>query len=181
MLIIPYSRVDFTLTPLPPVQSTYQLSMDTFDTLFELMTSEALQGALDVSSSNASPVTTLLDVTVRAAESEDVRPAYLAGGCADVKLVRSPEALRLVVDLLGHCERKPDLQARIMEALVDVLDGSSTGIQVSDCLHFISATELLPMGRVEGLAVPCHATVIFVAVGDHVSTGRLRELSTELT
>lgn len=104
--------------------------MDTFDTLFELMTSEALQGALEVSSSNASPVTTLFDVTARAVDPEDVRPAYLASGCADVKPVRSPEALRLVVDLLGHCERKPDLQARVMEVLVDALDGSSTGIQV---------------------------------------------------
>lgn len=133
-----YSRSDDALCPHPPpVQSTSQLSMDTFDTLFELMTSEALQGALEVSDSNVSPVT-LLDVAVRTADSDDVRPAYLASGCADVKLVRSPEALQLVVDLLGHCERKPDLQARVMEALVDALDGSSTGIQVTVrvCLCF---------------------------------------------
>lgn len=94
------------------------------------MTSEALQGALDVSASNLSPVA-LLDVTGRTADTaDDVRAAYLASGCAGVKPVRSPEALRLVVDLLGHCERKPDLQARVMEALVDALDGSSAGIQV---------------------------------------------------
>lgn len=112
--------------------------MDTFDTLFELMTSEALQGALEVSSSNASPVTTLFDVTARAADPEDVRPAYLASGSADVKPVRSPEALRLVVDLLGHCERKPDLQARVMEVLVDALDGSSKGIQVTECVLILA-------------------------------------------
>ncbi|CAM9109555.1 unnamed protein product, partial [Hapterophycus canaliculatus] len=106
-----------------------QLSMDTFDTLFELMTSEALQGALDVSASTLSPVT-LLDATGRMTGADDLRASYLASGCVGVKPVRSPEALRLVVDLLGHCERKPDLQARMMEALVDALDGSSTGIQV---------------------------------------------------
>lgn len=97
------------------------------------MTSEALQGALDVSASasasNLSPVA-LLDVAGRSADADDVRAAYLVSGCEGVKPVRSPEALRLVVDLLGHCERKPDLQARVMEALVDALDGSSAGIQV---------------------------------------------------
>lgn len=101
--------------------------MDTFETLFELMTSEALQGALDVSASNLSPVA-LLDAAGRTAD--DARTTYLANGCTGAKPVRSPESLRLVVDLLGHCERKPDLQARVMEALVDALDGSLAGIQV---------------------------------------------------
>ncbi len=117
-----------------------QLSMDTFDTLFELMTSEALQGALDVSSSSGSslsPVSLLDGPPGRAAADADdnnARAAYLASGCVGAKPVRSPEALRLVVDLLGHCERKPDLQARVMEALVDALDGSSAGIQVRRCV-----------------------------------------------
>lgn len=88
-----------------------------------------------MSASSLSPVA-LLDATGRAADGDDgVRAAHLASGCAGVKPVRSPEALRLVVDLLGHCERKPDLQARIMEALVDALDGSSAGIQVL-LLHY---------------------------------------------
>lgn len=118
-------------SPPPPTRVTPQLSTDTFDTLFELMTSEALQGALDVSSASSLSPVALLDATGRAAaDADDVRAAYLASGCAGVKPVRSPEALRLVVDLLGHCERKPDLQARVMEALVDALDGSSAGIQV---------------------------------------------------
>lgn len=116
--------------------------MDTFDTLFELMTSEALQGALDLSAAALSPVT-LLDTTGRTADADDVRASYLASGCVGVKPVRSPEALRLVVDLLGHCERKPDLQARTMEALVDALDGSSTGIQVCDKFFTVAH----PFGR----------------------------------
>lgn len=116
------------------------------------MTSEALQGALDVSSSsNLSPVA-LLDVTGRAHDRDThaARPGdYLATGCAGVKPVRSPEALRLVVDLLGHCERKPDLQARVMEALVDALDGSSAGIQVILCCIFLSRS-LPSLGACDG-------------------------------
>lgn len=106
--------------------------MDTFDTLFDLMTSEALQGAVDVSSSSS----TLLDSsasgrwTDAADQSQTRGGAYLANAAGGVKPVRSPEALRLVVDLLGHCEGKPELQARVMEALVDALDGSPAGIQV---------------------------------------------------
>lgn len=103
--------------------------MDTFDTLFELMTSEALQGAVDVPASSLSPVT-LLDASGRV-DDPDEPAAHLARGCTGMKPVRSPEALRLVVDLLGHCEREPELQARVMEALVDALDGSSAGIQAS--------------------------------------------------
>lgn len=119
-----------------------QLSMDTFDTLFDLMTSEALQGAVEVpaSSLSLSPVT-FLDATGKTADpsdtrTSDVRTAYLASGRLGVKPVRSPEALRLVVDLLAHCEHKPELQTRVLESLVDALDGSSTGIQVQFAATF---------------------------------------------
>lgn len=111
--------------------------MDTFDTLFDLTTSEALQGAVDVPTSNLSTAT-FLDAAGKSAlpdEPAEVRAAYLASGCAGVKPVRSPEALRLVVDLLGHCERQPELQARVLEALVDALDGSSTGIRVGGVFY----------------------------------------------
>lgn len=108
--------------------------MDSFDTLFDLMTSEALQGAVDVPAFSMSTVA-LLDNAGRSGDAgapSDAQAAYLAGGgCVGVKPVRSPEALRLVVDLLGHCARAPELQAKVMEALVDALDGSSTGIQAS--------------------------------------------------
>lgn len=107
--------------------------MDSFDTLFDLMTSEALQGAVDVPAFSMSSVS-LPDNAGRGAgagEPSDAQEAYLAGGCVGVKPVRSPEALRLVVDLLGHCARAPELQAKVVEALVDSLDGSSTGIQAS--------------------------------------------------
>ena len=109
--------------------------MDTFDTLFDLMTSEALQGAVDVSSSSS----TLLDSSTSGkwtdtTEQSQARGAFLANATVGVKPVRSPEALRLVVDLLGHCEGKPELQARVMEALVDALDGSPAGIQVRGVL-----------------------------------------------
>lgn len=117
----------------------FQLSMDTFDTLFELMTSEALQEAVEVPAAGLYPVT-LLDAIGKTAdpdEPSDVRP-YLAKGCAGLKPVRSPEALRLVVDLLGHCEREPEVQARAVEALVDALDGSPAGIKVR---FFAFATE----------------------------------------
>lgn len=105
-----------------------QLSMDSFDTLFDLMTSEALQGAVDVPTSGLSSAS-LLDTTGSAGGRDY---GYGMAGLAGVKPVRSPEALRLVVDLLCHCERAPELQARVMEALVDALDGSSAGIQVCD-------------------------------------------------
>lgn len=140
--------------------------MDTFDTLFELMTSEALQGALDVSSSgsslSSSPVTLLdapLGRTAADADADDnnFRAACLASGCVGVKPVRSPEALRLVVDLLGHCERKPELQARVMEALVDALDGSPAGIQARRGIFLVLGCLCVEMRRNCSVLFSCDA------------------------
>lgn len=108
--------------------------MDSFDTLFELMTSEALQGVVDVPPSSLSSLS-FLDATGVAGDADG---GYGDGRLAGVKPVRSPEALRLVVDLVGHCERAPELQAKVMEALVDALDGSSTGIQVRSRDHKVA-------------------------------------------
>lgn len=102
--------------------------MDSFDTLFDLMTSEALQGAVEVPAGSLSSVSFLDAAGGNSGRDE----GYGVAGLAGVKPVRSPEALRLVVDLLCHCERAPELQARVMEALVDALDGSSAGLQVWD-------------------------------------------------